>query len=36
MIQESVDFALHNRFLVLCLGILLLIWGVYFVPESAD
>ena len=25
MIQKSVDFALHNRFLVLCFGILLLI-----------
>ncbi len=27
MIQKSVDFALRNRFLVLCAGILLLIWG---------
>ena len=27
MIQKSVDFALRNRFLVLCFGILLLIWG---------
>jgi cobalt-zinc-cadmium resistance protein CzcA len=27
MIQRSVDFALRNRFLVLCVGILLLIWG---------
>ena len=27
MIQKSVDFALRNRFLVLCVGILLLIWG---------
>ena len=27
MIQESVDFALRNRFLVLCAGILVLIWG---------
>ena len=27
MIQASVDFALRNRFLVLCFGILLLIWG---------
>ena len=27
MIQASVDFALRNRFLVLCVGILLLIWG---------
>jgi cobalt-zinc-cadmium resistance protein CzcA len=27
VIQKSVDFALRNRFLVLCAGILLLIWG---------
>lgn len=27
MIQKSVEFALRNRFLVLCAGILLLIWG---------
>ena len=27
MIQKSVSFALQNRFLVLCAGILLLIWG---------
>ena len=27
MIQSSVDFALRNRFLVLIIGILLLIWG---------
>jgi len=27
VIQASVDFALRNRFLVLCVGILLLIWG---------
>ena len=27
MIQKSVDFALRNRFLVLAVGILLLIWG---------
>ena len=27
MIQASVDFALRNRFLVLCVGIMLLIWG---------
>ena len=27
MIQASVDFALRNRFLVICVGILLLIWG---------
>src|SRR5260370_38093846 len=27
VIQESVDFALRNRFLVLCAGILVLIWG---------
>ena len=27
MIQASVDFALRNRFLVLTIGILLLIWG---------
>ncbi len=27
MIQKSVDFALRNRFLVLCVGILLLVWG---------
>ena len=27
VIQKSVDFALRNRFLVLCVGILLLIWG---------
>ena len=34
MIQASVDFALRNRFLVLCVGILLLIWGYHFVQES--
>jgi len=27
VIQKSVDFALRNRFLVLAVGILLLIWG---------
>jgi cobalt-zinc-cadmium resistance protein CzcA len=27
VIQKSVEFALRNRFLVLCAGILLLIWG---------
>src|ERR1700686_4269616 len=27
MINALVDFALHNRFLVLCVGIVLLIWG---------
>jgi cobalt-zinc-cadmium resistance protein CzcA len=27
MIQKSVDFALRNRFLVICVGTLLLIWG---------
>ena len=27
MIQKSVDFALRNRFLVLAVGTLLLIWG---------
>ena len=27
MIQKSVDFALRNRFLVLAVGLLLLIWG---------
>ena len=27
MIQKSVEFALRNRFLVLCAGLLLLIWG---------
>ena len=27
MIQKSVAFALQNRFLVLCAGILLLVWG---------
>jgi cobalt-zinc-cadmium resistance protein CzcA len=27
VIQKSVDFALRNRFLVLCVGILLLVWG---------
>ena len=27
MIQKSVSFALKNRFLVLCAGILLLVWG---------
>ena len=27
MIQKSVTFALQNRFLVLCAGILLLVWG---------
>ena len=27
MIQKSVEFALRNRFLVLCAGIILLIWG---------
>jgi cobalt-zinc-cadmium resistance protein CzcA len=27
VIQKSVDFALRNRFLVLCAGLLLLIWG---------
>ena len=29
MIQASVDFALRNRFLVLCVGIVLLIWGAF-------
>ena len=29
MIQSVVDFALRNRFLVLALGILLLVWGAY-------
>ena len=27
MIQKSVEFALQNRFLVLCAGILILLWG---------
>ena len=29
MIQRAVDFALRNRFLVLALGVLLLVWGAY-------
>jgi heavy metal efflux system protein len=29
VIQASVDFALRNRFLVLCVGIVLLIWGAF-------
>src|SRR5260370_2411302 len=29
MIQALVDFALRNRILVLCLGLLLLAWGYY-------
>src|SRR5579872_763169 len=29
MIQRAVDFALHNRVLVLALGIVLLLWGAY-------
>ncbi len=33
MIQASVDFALRNRFLVLCVGIVLLIWGAFSFRE---
>ena len=29
MIQSIVDFSLHNRFLVLAMGIVLLVWGAY-------
>ena len=29
MIQRAVDFALRNRFLVLAMGVLLLVWGAY-------
>ncbi len=28
MIRALVDFALHNQLIVICLGVLLLIWGV--------
>ena len=35
MIQKSVDFALRNRFLVLAVGILLLIWGAFSFQVSA-
>ena len=44
MIQRAVDFALHTRFLVLAMGIVLLVWGGYSVhtlpveayPDVAD